>query len=176
VSMNVLNVRFARNSSLLLVGFLGIGLLLNGVLCFAAGDEASLKIGEARDAIGLAFEAVLVAEGAGANVSGLTARLDEAGRVLGDAETAYGEGNVSVAFDKAVQSAELVEGVKNDAVGLKSSALAGAQRVFRLGLAFGVAGVPVFAVSLLVVWWWFKRFYVRKLLRMKPEVASDAEA
>jgi hypothetical protein len=81
-----------------------------------------------------------------------------------------------VALDKAVQSAELAEGVKNDAVGLKSSALAGAQRVFRLGLAFGVAGVPVFAVSLLIVWWWFKRFYVRKLLRMKPEVASDAEA
>jgi hypothetical protein len=142
----------------------------------SASDEASLAIGEADDALRLAFEAVLEAERAGVNVSDLIVKLDEAGGLLAEAENAYRVGNFSEAVSKADRCSMLAHGVVDEALGLKSSALADAQKTGLQTLTFSWVGGVAFLTVLFFVWYWFKRIYVKRTLRMKPEVASDAEA
>jgi hypothetical protein len=151
------------------------GLFSHGVSVVRGADEASSSVGEADVAVRRAFNATLDAERAGANVSGLILRLNEAGTILGEAEIALGNGNSSEAASKAGQCVEIAESVKSDADVLKASALDEAQTVFRASLTFSVLGIPVFVVVLALVWRRFKRGYVRKMLGMKPEVAHDED-
>jgi len=149
------------------------GLLSHGVFVVRGADEASSSVGEADVAVRQAFNATLDAERAGANVSGLILRLNEAGSVLAEAEMALGNGNSSEAAGKAGQCIGIAESVKGDADVLKASALDGARTVFWASLAFSVVGIAVFVVVLALVWRWFKGGYVRRMLGMKPEVAAD---
>jgi hypothetical protein len=142
----------------------------------SAGDEASSAIGEADNALRRAFEAVLEAERAGVNVSDLIVKLDGAGGLLAEAENAYRVGNFSEAVSKADKCSMLADGVVGEALSLKSSALADAQRAVLQTLTFSWVGGVAFLAVLFFVWGWFKRVYAEKLLRMKPEVAVDAEA
>jgi hypothetical protein len=114
----------------------------------------------------------LDAERAGANVSGLILRLNEAGGILAEAEIALRNGNSSEAASKASQCIGIAESVKGDADVLKVSALEKAQTVFWTSLTFSVVGIAVFVVVLMLVWRWFKRGYVGKMLGMKPEVTT----
>jgi hypothetical protein len=136
------------------------------------GDEGSSSLGDADAALRQAFAVVLDAESAGANVSGLILRLNEAGTILGQAEMALGNGNSSEAASEAGQCVNIADGVKNDAFALKASALDEARTTSRTYLAFSVAGVAVFVVVLAVVWRRFRRGYVGKELGAKPEVVS----
>jgi hypothetical protein len=135
-------------------------------------DVACRSVGEAEVAVRQAFNATLDAERAGANVSGLILRLDEAGGILTEAEIALKDGNSSEAASKAVQCIGIAESVKSDAYASKASALEKAQTVFWTSLTFSVAGIVVFVVVLMLVWRWFKRGYVGKMLGMKPEVTT----
>jgi hypothetical protein len=117
----------------------------------------------------------LDAERVGANVSGLILRLNEAGELLAEAEMAYRVGNFSEAASKADQCYMLADGVIGEASSLKSSALADAQARFSSTLIFSLAGAVVFVTALILIWFLFKPFYAKKLLRMKPEVASNVE-
>ena len=141
----------------------------------SASDEASSAIGEADNALRMAFEAFLEAERAGANVSDLIVKLDEAGGLLAEAENAYRVGNFSEAVSKADRCSMLAHGVVDEALGLKSSALADAQKAVLQTLTFSWVGGVAFLTVLFFVWGWFKRAYVKRMLRMKPEVASNAE-
>jgi len=138
-------------------------------------NEVLSKIGEAENAVREAFEAVLAAENVGANVSGLMARLNEAGGFLARAEMAYNNGDLDKAFNGADQCFALANGVLDEALALKSLALADEQVRQTQTLLFSFVGAAVFVVALFLVWILFKPFYVRKLLKMKPEVASYAE-
>ena len=151
------------------------GLFSHGVFVVRGADEASSSVGEADVAVRQAFNATLDAERAGANVSGLILRLNEAGTILGEAEIALGNGNSSEAAGKAGQCIGIAESVKGDADVLKASALDEAQTVFWTSLTFSVVSIAAFAVVLVLVWRRFKGGYVRKMLGMKPEVASDVE-
>ena len=150
-----------------------VGLFLHGVFIARGADEASSSVGEADVAVRQAFDATLDAERAGANVSGLILRLSEAGGILVEAEMALGNGNSSEAASKAGQCIGIAESVKGDADVLKASALDEAQTVFWTSLTFSVVGIAVFVAVLVLVWRWFKRGYVRKMLGLKPEVAHD---
>jgi hypothetical protein len=141
----------------------------------SASDEASSAIGEADNALRQAFEAVLEAERAGVNVSDLLVKLDEAGGLLAEAENAYRVGNFSEAISKAERCSLVADGVIGEALSLKSSALADAQKAVLQTLTFSWVGGVAFLAVLFFVWSWFKRAYAEKLMRMKPEVASDAE-
>jgi hypothetical protein len=148
------------------------GLLFSRISCVMA-DDASGSVWEADVAVRQAFGATLEAERAGANVSGLIFRLNEAGGILGEAEIALGDGNSSEATKKAGQCVEIAQSVKSDADVLKASALDEAQTVFWLSLFFSAAGIAVFAIVLVLVWRWFRRGHVDKMLSMKPEVANN---
>jgi hypothetical protein len=168
--------RFVKAPVLFLLVFMVFSLSLTCLPFYvSATDEASLAIGEADNALRMAFEAVLDAERAGANVSDLIVKLDEAGGLLAEAENAYRVGNFSEAVSRAEGCSVLADGVVGEALSLKSSALADAQTAFWQNLTFSCFGGATFLVVLFFVWGWSKRVYAEKLLRMKPEVASDAE-
>ena len=157
----------------LLLVLMVAGLLSFGPLCVRGTGDASASVGEADVAVRQAFNATLDAERAGANVSGLILRLNEAGGILVEAEMALGNGNSSEAFSKAGQCVGIAESVRSDADALRVSALDEAQTVFWTYLTFSVAGIVVFVVVLALVWRRFKRGYFRKVLGMRPEVAHD---
>lgn len=144
-------------------------------LFVSADDGASSAISEANDALRRAFEAVLEAERVGANVSGLIVKLNEVGGLLAEAEIAYKNGNFSEAVSKAKECSGLADGVMDEALTLKGKALAMGQNIFWQNLSITLVESAVFLIFLFFVWDWFKRFYSKKLMKMKPEVAVDAE-
>jgi hypothetical protein len=150
-----------------------IDLFSQGVFIVHGADDASSIVAEADVTVRQAFKATIDAESAGANVSALVLRLNEAGRILGEAEAALKNGNSTEAVNGADQCIGVADSVKGDAVVLKASALAEGQSVFRTSLAFSVVSIAVFVVLLLLVWRRFKRRYVGKVLGMKPEVPSS---
>jgi len=165
--------RCLRASAWLLLILMVAGLLSYWSPCAKGADDASGSVGNADAAVRLAFNATLDAERAGANVSGLIVRLNEAGAVLVEAEIALGNGNSSEALSKAAQCVGIAESVKSDADALRASSLDGAQTEFWTYLIFSVVSVAVFVVALALVWRRFKRGNVRRMLGMRLEVAHD---
>lgn len=145
-------------------------LSLHGLCGASEYDQAASRIDEADDLVCQAFEAVLEAEGAGANVSGLTAKLNEAGALLARAEILCRDGSADEAVGLADQAVAMASDVEGEALELKDLALVNRQNVFWFSSVCSLVGVSVFLVVLVFVWRWFRRVYVRRLLRMKPEV------
>jgi len=142
----------------------------------SARDEASSAIGDADNALRHAFEAILEAERAGANVSGLIARLNEAGLFLAEAEIELRGGNSSGAVSEAHTCFVMTESIIEEASSIKASALAERRESLWQTMLFSLTGSTSFIVLLLIVWILLKVRYFEKLSKMKPEVASDVEA
>jgi hypothetical protein len=141
--------------------------------CVKGADDASTSVQQADVAVRQAFNATLEAERAGANVSGLIVRLNEAGDALAAAENALRTGDSSGAANNASLCIGIAENVQSDANTLKTSALNDAPTTFWVDLTFSVVSIAVFVVVLMLVWRRFKRGYSVKVLGMKPEVATD---
>ena len=164
---------------LLFVSFFCLFLLLSSAtVCVATGEsEAAARVSEAESAVNSTYAAVQNAEKAGANVTGLLSALNETVELLSEAEIAYKNGNLDGAVYNADQCIALANGTLNDALALKSSASESAQKVFWSTLLYSLAGADAFAVVLVLLWSWFSRRYVKRLLRMKPvERKSEVEA
>jgi CHASE3 domain sensor protein len=150
-----------------------LGPFLGSIFVVRGAGEASSSVSDAESWVLVAFNATLEAQRAGANVSGLIVRLNEAAGLLDDAEVALNSGNLSEAASMAGQCIAIAENVKGDANVLKASALDEAQNVFWTSFTFFVVGIGTFVVVLVAVWLWFKRGYTAKVLGTKPEVTSD---
>jgi hypothetical protein len=133
-------------------------------------DEAASKISDAENAVVQAFKIVSEVEKVGVNASDLVSRLSLAVRFLAEAEIEYERGDLGKAIDKANQCLVIANDVSDDASVLHSLKLASAQRMFWLTLTFSSFGVVAFVIVLILVWGWFNRLYIKKLLKKKPEV------
>jgi hypothetical protein len=149
------------------------GLFLWGPLRLSMAHADSSDVADADAAVRSAFNATLQAEKAGANVSDLLARLNQAGLLLTEAEIASASGNSTDASGKAGQCIGIAQTVESDATALKASALDQARTVFWTYLTFSVVSTAAFVVALVLVWRRFKRGHVRNVLGMKPEVKSN---
>lgn len=139
----------------------------------ASADEARTAVANADHALRNAFERVHDAEEAGANVSGLISRLNDAGFAFTSAGTSLQMGNYSDALDHAASCQTLAEGIANDAVqSREQSLLAGSWQSVASSFVLPGVAAGVFILALLLVWSRFKRFYNRKLLKSRPEVAK----
>jgi hypothetical protein len=132
-------------------------------------DDVAAKISEAESAVGQAFVAVLDAERAGANVSGLVVKLHEAGVFLAGANVAFRAGDYVNASLLAKQCLDFVDGVAADADVLKGQAESESQNRLFLTAALSSVGLSVLFVAGLFVWRFLKGRYVRRVLGMKPE-------
>jgi len=173
--MNYSSKCFIRALTALLVALVIIGVVFHEAPLASASDEVSSKIDLADSMLQNAFAGVLQAKSSGANVSDLMVKLDEAGGFLTEAKVLYLQGNLSGADLKADECFSTANATVEEAALLKSSALADGQTSFWHTLAFSSAASAAFVIASFLVWRRFKRVYSKKLLHMKPEVASDAE-
>jgi len=161
--------------SLVLVMFLVLAsqFFISETFAEASKDVAASALTDAEGVVASAYQAVLRAEAAGANVSGLLVRLTEAGGFLANARMAYKSGDFEEAASFANSSRNIGVEVENAADELKDSAFF--ERVQRMwfmmtGSIFGV--ILVFFGSFWV-WRVFKRRYYGRVLGMKPEVSPN---
>jgi CHASE3 domain sensor protein len=151
--------------------FLALGsCLYSGHYVFAQTDQAASKLQVANNAVEQAFNAVLDAEKAGANVTGLLVQLNGAAGVLAQAENSYRTGDSNTAAVQADSVLPIAQEVTTAAQNAKQTALVSGQNAFWSTIAFTVIGAFVFALALFLVWRWFKRRYIKSLSEAKPEV------
>lgn len=134
-------------------------------------DKAISKLVEADESIFEAFEMLLETEEAGANVSTLTAQLNQARTLLTEAEILSRSGNADEAGEMAHYAVIIANDVQAQALDLKNLASADRQDFLLFSAMYSLVGISVFLIVLFFVWKWFRQVYARKLLRMKPEVA-----
>jgi hypothetical protein len=146
---------------------------LNEHYVFAQTDQTSSNLQAANTAIDGAFNAVLDAEKAGANVTGLLAQLNVAEGDLAQAENSYRTGDSSTAAAQAASVLPIAQEVTTAAQDAKQTALVSGPNTFWLPIAFTEIGAIVFVLALFLVWRRFKRIYISKLHEAKPEVNSQ---
>ena len=157
---------------LLILSVFAVPILVPSALGADGENVASSAVDRAEAAVASAYEAVLDAEEAGADISGLLARLNVAGEYLAEAHIWHRLGD----FDEAARFADLcydaVEDVRNEAYMLKSEA----HGLWVADLVVRMTGsmVGVVVVVFLSFWGWrvFKRRYSRRVLELRPEVVS----
>jgi len=140
-------------------------------VCEAASQEAALSsIVEAEEQMARTYEVVLDAEGVGADVSGLLAKLNDAAELLSKARMAYEVDN----FEEAVRFAELSSGVGWEVEGEadRLEVEAGQARTNRVwwSVVGSVLAVSIVLFISLLGYQVFKRRYYKRLLKMKPRV------
>jgi hypothetical protein len=157
---------------LLILSVFAVPLFVPAVFGVDGEDVAASAVDRAEAEVASAYEAVLDAEEAGADVSGLLDRLNVAGGYLAEAHVWFGLGD----FDEAVRLADLCYGVvvdvSGEAFGLESEAHALGVTDSVVRMTGSMVGVVVVVFLGFVVWRVFKRRYSRRVLEMRPEVVS----
>jgi len=136
-------------------------------------NEALTAIRRAEFAVASAYEAVLEAEKAGANVSVLLEEVNVGAENLTKACMLYRIGDLEEAVYFADLCCSSVVNVTNEAETLRDLAVVERKKqvlVTSLASTFGV-GVTVFGGFF--GWRWFKEWYLRRVLKMKPEVVHN---
>jgi preprotein translocase subunit SecF len=141
---------------------------------FAQTGQTELKLQAANTSVEQAFNTVLAAEKAGANVTGLLAQLNVAAGILAQAENSYRAGDLNRAAIQADSVSPIAQEVATSAQDAKQAALVSGQNGFWLTIAFIVIGAFVFVLVLFLVWRRFKSGYMNNLLGLKPEVVENA--
>ena len=144
--------------------------MLSVPFVIAASDEEA-AVADADAALRGAYRACLDAEAAGANVSLLLVRLNEAGVEFTGARVALASGNSSGAMNRAGLCKNLAEAVSVDAGTLRADALARAEGWW-VTVVFGVVGAGVFVCVLFLGWRWFRRYYMCRFMESRPQVVS----
>jgi hypothetical protein len=115
------------------------------------------KLQAANIAVEQAFHAVLNAENAGANITGLLVQLNVADKDLAQAENAYRSVESNIDQGQINNVLQVAQKVTIEAQNARQNALATNQNSFVLTLAFSVIGGFVFVEALFLVWRRFKR-------------------
>ncbi len=108
---------------LVLLSAVASQLFLSVTIAESSEDEATSALARAEEAVVSAYQAVLETEGAGANVSDLLVRLNEAGGFLTRGRMAYDIGDFDSALDFAVHCQEKLNGFVVDADALREAAM-----------------------------------------------------
>jgi hypothetical protein len=139
----------------------------------AQADQATSKMQAANDAVKRAFNAVLDAEKAGANVIGLLAQINTVQGILAQAENSYRTGNTNSAAAQADNVFSIAQQITTAAQNAKQDAIISSQNNFWLTIAFTVVSTIMFLEALILFWLWFKRRYIKNLSEAKPEVVNN---
>lgn len=137
-------------------------------------DDASSKIAQADEAVTQAFVAAANAQQAGANVSTLLVRLNEANAVLAEAHIDFDNVDYVAASQRADQAFNAVQGVAGDAESLKRSAESDSNDRFVWTASLSSVGLSLFFVTCVFGWRFFRRRYVKQALEMRPEKVNRA--
>jgi hypothetical protein len=131
-------------------------------------DDASSKLAQADNAVTGAFVAVETAQEAGADVSALLTKVNDANAILAEAHTAFRSGNNETASLKSDQAFNAVQSVVNEAESLKRSAESDSQGKLVWTALFSSVGLSLLFVACLFGWSFFKRRYIKQALEKRP--------
>jgi uncharacterized protein (UPF0333 family) len=155
------------------IALLAMTIVASFCMKYVKAENEKASIEAADSAINQAFTNVSAAQEAGGNVTQLLARLDSAGELLAEADNGYRSGNLTNVASEAGNARSIADQVNSDAVSLLKASVSRSQNNLILTLFFSMDGAVIFAVVLLVIWRRFKRGYMKKLLRSKPEVVKN---
>ena len=133
----------------------------------------TVSLTEAEEALASSYGAVLAAEQAGANVSGLFGRLNVGGEYLSEAYVWYRLGDSENANHFAGLCYDLVEDLRHEAIEFRDEAQRVKDAENAITIFGSVVAVIVVVISCFVSWSIFKRNYRRRVLELRPEVVSD---
>jgi preprotein translocase subunit SecF len=163
-----------RFSSIILFVILILSICFLGLnTAIAQTNQADSKLQAATNSVNQAFNAVLDAEKAGANVTDLLSQLNNADNLLAEAENSYRAGDTNATIAKANSVLPITQEVTNNAQVLKQSATVNAQNSFWLTIVSSVVVAVVFILVLFFIWRWFKKNYMKRLSEAKPEVTDQ---
>jgi nitrate reductase NapE component len=135
------------------------------VLCVAASPvwadqaDAASAISSAKNMIVNGYTATKQAEAAGANITVLVNKLDEACSLLSQAESAYATNDFDEALDFATQSQITISNLVSEANALSGSGKLQRNIEFIFNVIFPIVGVYVVAVAGFLVWRFLKKKY-----------------
>jgi len=128
-------------------------------------DTAALAITQAEETVASAYEAVLEAEKARADVSELLDLLNVAGGHLAEAHILYRLGDFDGAVHFADNSSKIGEEVRNEAEELKIDAYESWITSLLIRITGSMVGVIVVILGTFITWGIFKRRYLRQVQR-----------
>ena len=149
------------------VGFLSVQQAI------AQTDQATSKLQAANDSVNLAFNAVLDAEKAGANVTDLLAQINIAQEILAQAENLYRTGNTNSSAVQADSVLPITQQVTLDAQNAKQNAIVSTHNAFYSTIALTIVGIIVFILILFLVCRRIIQNYIERLSDAKPELVSN---
>jgi len=163
-------------SKLLMVSAFLFFLLSFPTLLVSASSEdmVTLALTEAEEALVSTHEAVLEAEQAGANVSGLLDKLNLGAEYLAEAYVWYRLGVSENASRFAGLCSDVIGGVSSEAVELRDEAKRLGEANFVVNMIRSVVGVIVVFVSCSIVWLIFRRRYRRRVGLMSEVVSGES--
>jgi competence protein ComGC len=149
----VLRVRIG----ILLLAVSTILLLITPSVVSAQRNVTESAISAAQSKLLSCFEAAKLAEKAGANISQLTAPLNNAGLLLSQAELAYSNGDFEVAQNLTVQCQSVLSNFISNATALQTSATQNRNTDFLWNIVGSAGGTVVVLVGSALVWLLLKR-------------------
>lgn len=162
-------------SVLLMLLVFVVPIFVSETLAGNSEDVAVSAIDRAEATMVSAYDAVLQAEQAGADVSDLLVRLNDAGGLLSEAHIAYGLGDFDEAVSLASLCSEMGEAIKTDAEELRLETHGPWVMRLWLTLTSSLVGVAVVVFAGFFGWGYVRKRYVRKVLEMKVEVSEGDE-
>ena len=162
-------------SKLLMFSILLSLLFPTSILFANASDNnvVSIVLTNAEEISASAYEAVLEAEQAGINVSSLLDKLNLGGENLAEAYVWYHLGNSDNANDYASLCFELMENVRSEALELTDEAKILRETDFFVTVVGSGFSMVIVVVFCFFAWRVFRRRYLRRVLRSRPEVVSS---
>lgn len=140
---------------------------------FAQTEQVPSQLQQASTALDQAFSSVWDAEHAGANVTSLLDQLNPAANLLGQAENAYRNNDSNTAVIDANAVLPIAQQAIEDAQTTRETASVHAQTAFWSTVATTIIAAVVFVLALFLVWRWFKRNYVNRLLEARPQIKAE---
>ena len=134
-------------------------------------DLVNLSLIEAEAVLTSAYEAVLKAEQAGANVSVLLDKLNLGGDYLAEAHVWYRIGAFENASTFAGHCYDTVAVVRGESLDLQVEATRVGDSVFNRTVIGSTVGVVISVVLCFVAWRVFRHRYYRRVLGLRPEVS-----
>lgn len=155
-----------------LLVILSLGPCLCGTHIAFADVSGNPSITNADKAVDQAFNAILEAEKAGANVTLLLSQLNEAVSLESQSKVANANGETEEADTQAKNAISISERVEADANSQKILALEESARNEQLVVTLSIVGMIIFSTVLFIVWRRFKENYAGKMLETKPKVRN----
>lgn len=174
--MNIVMVQLSNVGKLCLVAVIVLFcfvIVVSPVDGETTSEEAIAAIAEAEENLRVAYSSVLEAEKAGANVSGLLVKLNSAVDFVDSANGFYERGDFAGAVQNATMSSQLSEQVMVEAPSFRRLAVSDAAWRFGWTVFGSVVGAIVIGCCGFLGWGAFRKRYLRKMLKLKPEVSVD---